>query len=1411
VTLYAQSTLEKNAPLRPLVTIDCVNGKLNQAFANPFAGMTTSLADGSYNIFVTQTALGSHESLPVAVGVITLDTTAPEAPTIKTVTPFNPLTLSVPSTTPTFGGIGEPGSIIEILGVSGSTVLGSGLVNQDGNWSITLSKPIPEGPNTLIAYATDPYTNKSPASLPFSLTVVSVGPKAPIITQIDGSAAPKGIYFTQSTSLNLKATLDTTGPVQVFLNNVLFQTTRVVGPGPVNLQISGLPTTAINIPIGLTLVQIDGYDLPSPKSVPVSLVVNSEVPSLPVVTRIVKDTGRSDKDGITNSNNPLIWGAAQPYSSVQIVLDGLNLATVVADSTGKWSQPTSLLSEGAHEIILSSTSATGVAGSNNGVPGNPAYTILVDLTNPNAPTVTGIINPATGDSAPVPNYTNSKTPFILGNAEPNALVEILQNGVVIGSGLADKLGKFSVQINIPVSEGQNSITVRAADVAGNVGAPITFNFTVQTVGYPVGSVTVDKIKVDTGYSDSDGITSVSPTEVSGKAPTGATIVLWADAGTPAEKLLGTVTAIAGEWKWTGLSNLGEGRHTLRAIGTDPFGNQTPSQDYRILIDQTAPANTVINSLSSKNGSNELGFTNLPGFSIGGKAEPFAEIQIDLEGASLVGKLQGKTYASASGTWRWEVPQSTNLPDGSYKATVNTIDAAGNKAAKVAVLAIELIRLTPQAPVVIGALRKDGTYDLATNLSGLKVQGTATFGDLVSVYVNDVLAGYAFPNPSGIWTLDDSTQLRPDGNYKVTATVTNRAGSVSQLSAPVSIEILTTSHPVVQSLRVSEGSSSSPIIVSTNNPTITGEATPGVFVRLVITPDTGVPISASGKADNNGKFSIPTTGLPQGAIRIEATAVDRAGNPSDPFDPLNLVIDSVAPILLLNSPVSGSKFNSQSWPGSISGSISDAHLGSPPVSVVIQGPGGLFYDGTGFSSQTPVWLGAQGTSSWSLPLAASKLANGTYYVGVKAVDTFGNPSVANSSFEYSTVRPVVTVFNLVAGQNNTQVGNLEFSSQVSGLTASDFAVSGATVSNLRGSGSKYTFDLTPTGTTRYTVALPEGSVVDAFGNTNLASPTIARVGSYTDYGVFGSAKGSPAIATLYGPHGKIREVVPYDSFFGGVRAAIGDFNTDSVPDFVTVPATSGGPHVKVFNGATGAVLKSFMAFPTSYTFGLNVVTSDLNEDGYSDIIVATNGGIRAAVRVFSGRDYTLMPKYSLNPYGSFTGAIQVATGDVDADNYDDIILAAQSGPNKDFRIYSGRTGALINSFLNNPPSSPSDVGIASTIRPPEVSFTSPSPDLIIPKLLWSGQIDGDVKDGSYRTSKVSVAVIKNSSGLWLGSQSEAWSFDRAKLTWHTATGRNSWRLMVPKNIWDAGKYSILVQAEDTLGNRSTIKTINLTIS
>src|SRR5204862_8029658 len=73
------------------------------------------------------------------------------------------------------------------------------------------------------------------------------------------------------------------------------------------------------------------------------------------------------------------------------------------------------------------------------------------------------------------------------------------------------------------------------------------------------------------------------------------------------------------------------------------------------------------------------------------------------------------------------------------------------------------------------------------------------------------------------------------------------------------------------------------------------------------------------------------------------------------------------------------------------------------------------------------------------------------------------------------------------------------------------------------------------------------------------------------------------------------------FRGGVRFATGCINGDTIPDIITAAGPGGGPHVRVFDGATGAVITEFFAYEATYTGGVNVAVGDVNGDGFDDVI------------------------------------------------------------------------------------------------------------------------------------------------------------------------------------------------------------------
>jgi uncharacterized protein GlcG (DUF336 family) len=165
----------------------------------------------------------------------------------------------------------------------------------------------------------------------------------------------------------------------------------------------------------------------------------------------------------------------------------------------------------------------------------------------------------------------------------------------------------------------------------------------------------------------------------------------------------------------------------------------------------------------------------------------------------------------------------------------------------------------------------------------------------------------------------------------------------------------------------------------------------------------------------------------------------------------------------------------------------------------------------------------------------------------------------------------------------------------------------------------------------------------------------------------------------------------DTFTGGVRAAVGDLNGDGNPDLVVGPGPGGGPRVVVIDGATGTPAFSFMAYDSSFTGGVNVAVGDIDGDGKPEIVTGAGNGGGPLVRTFdvttdptTGHLTGATPRAGGDFFGyeeSFRGGVFVATGDINGDGADEIILGTGVGGGPRVRAVRGTPDhtELLNTF------------------------------------------------------------------------------------------------------------------------------------
>jgi len=176
-------------------------------------------------------------------------------------------------------------------------------------------------------------------------------------------------------------------------------------------------------------------------------------------------------------------------------------------------------------------------------------------------------------------------------------------------------------------------------------------------------------------------------------------------------------------------------------------------------------------------------------------------------------------------------------------------------------------------------------------------------------------------------------------------------------------------------------------------------------------------------------------------------------------------------------------------------------------------------------------------------------------------------------------------------------------------------------------------------------------------------------------------GGPAIAIVNTQTGEVtKSFFAYNpAFSGGVTIALADFNNDGVLDLVTGAGPDGGPQVNIFDGSNFSLIKSFFAFDSNFRGGVNVGAGDINQDGSMDIVVAAGAGGGPEVRVFNGATLAVISQWYAYE-SSFSGGVTVAVGDLGDDGVFEVVTGAGSGGSPLVKVFNANTGAFITQLL-----------------------------------------------------------------------------------------------------------------------------------
>ncbi|MGZ0720562.1 BapA/Bap/LapF family large adhesin [Kluyvera cryocrescens] len=988
----------------------------------------TALKDGEHS-FTFAVDNGTTVSAPSDPFVVTVDTSAPDA--VDDLTVVDDLSPGIGQIanggstndgTPIISGTAEPGTTVSIF--DNGVIIGQVTVGADGHWGFIPDIPLTDGPHPITTQVVDAAGNASPLSPEFTINVDNDIPSG--VTNLlvyDDNAPGVGAILdgdaTNDNTPTLSGKAEANAIVTIYDGNTAIGTAQADGLGVWSFT----PTAPLKDgPHSLTTTVTDGAGNTSAKSPPFNLTVDTTAPTAIGSLTITADTGILAPGASTKDTTLTVSGSSEPNSVVKLYdTDGTTLlGTVTAGPDGKWSVAINPLGEGSHAITATATDALG-----NVSLASPPTVVVVDLTSPaqiTGITVTDNKQPGTG-VIQADDRINDSQPTLSGRAEANSIVNIYNGTTLVATTQADANGNWSVSPTTPLGDNTYTLTATATDAAGNISiASPGFSFTVDTKAPDAMTgltVAADGTPLAAGASTNDTTPSIS-----GVSEQGATITIYDTDGTT---VLGTTVAgIGGLWT-VNLPVLGPGPHSLTATATDVAGNvSTPSTPVVVVIDTAPPAQitgiTVTDNKTPTTGPVGSG-TDINDSSpiLSGRAEANSTVNV-YNGSTLIGT--GK--ADINGNWSFA--PTVALPDGNYSLTATATDAAGNVSKPSPSFSFSVDTHKPDtitalivtdnvAPNIGNVANGGSTNDTTPTFSG-RVEAGAT----ITLYSGSVVLGTAIADNNGNWSFTPAPL--DEGAYSITATVTDRAGNVSDASANFVITIDKSAPLTAPTFTVSDDvpPGVAPVLSggSTNDPkpTLNGFAEPGSTVTIY----NGTTVLGTVKAsDPGGSWTFtPGSNLVDGEYNLTATATDAAGNVGPASPPFDLFIDTVPPANVTNFAVSDD-FAPVTGLLTSGGSTNDStptFTGRAEAGTTVS----IYNNGNELLGTALVGSNGQWTFTPALPLD-----NDLYSITTTVTDKAGNVSTGSSpAFELTidTVKPDPVTNFAVNDDTLPGIGNVD---------------------------------------------------------------------------------------------------------------------------------------------------------------------------------------------------------------------------------------------------------------------------------------------------------------------------------------------------------------------------------------------------